>query len=513
MRALITMILLGGLATARPVSAQAQTPPRPAPATPASTPVAADNEALQRKVAAQRKELDAQRTRLDALVKKQADRENRAQKVDKQVKRLAEAREADELAKLQKLQAGTSKRFKPSFRLFGFADFNFIKRFPMKDDQFGRLILSDAASFYMLSANLYAVSQITRRLSTMMELRFTYQPHGDADGFEVHLKNGDNITVIDGPTFNRVDRTFTSRVSGQTATEAGVVIERLHFDYQVADWLKFTVGRFLTPYGIWNIDHGSPVVLSATTPYLQRSQIVPSSQTGILISGRYFLTDQLRLDYGVTLTNGRGPMDAVQDVDDHFAYGLRLRLLYESRKFKIAAGAYGYYGRLKDQKGNLVVDLITGDVLSSFDTIEEKDEFIYSVDLLIEAYRFRLQGEYAYRYTRYRSPSVPYGDDVANLATGTSGDGVPPNYYTHGGYLLLAYTIPVRMWGSSRRITPFVGYEYHQARDVEPATTIWRAGLNFRPLPALVFKGQWEGLYSDVLGDVHKMTFQMAVAF
>lgn len=512
MRALITCTLLGCIVSAWPTPAQAQAPTPPAPPTPAT----GDSQALERKIAAQQKELDAQRKKLDALVNKQAEREKRAQEVARQVKRLADARKADELEKLKKLSAGVNKRFKPSFRIFGFTDFNLIKRFPVKDDQFSRIIMLDAASFYMLSANLYAVSRITRSLSTMMELRFTYQPQGDMEGFEVHLKNGDDVTWVDGTSYQRVDRSFKSRVTGMFATEAGLVIERLHIDYQVADWLKFTLGRFLTPYGIWNIDHGSPVVLPATVPYLQRGQVVPSSQTGILVSGRYYLMDKLRLDYGVMLTNGRGPMDEVQDVDDHFAYGLRLRLVYESDKFKLAVGAYGYYGRLKDQKVSLVVDLQTEEALARFDTLDHKDEFIYSVDLLLELYGFRLQGEYAYRYTRYRSPSVPIGravDSVAQTALGVSGDGVPPDFYTHGGYLLLAYSLPLRRWIGAWRITPFAGYEYHQERDIEPSFTIWRAGVNVRPLPSLVFKAQWEGLYSDLLGDIHKLTLQMAVAF
>jgi hypothetical protein len=147
------------------------------------------------------------------------------------------------------------------------------------------------------------------------------------------------------------------------------------------------------------------------------------------------------------------------------------------------------------------------------DILDYHDEYVFSVDLLVEAFGVRLQGEYAYRYIDYLAPSVSSEDTVRAAALGASEIGSSASHYGHGAYVLLSYALPLKRWIGSWRITPYLGYEYFQDPDYDPRVTMWRAGLNVRPLPALVFKAQWEGLYSEVLGDFHKLTLQMAVAF
>lgn len=505
MRTCILCSLVGGVLVATPAYGQA---PDPAPA-PAAPRAGAQVEALQKRLAAQQRQLDAQRKQLEALVKAQAARDKRTKKVAGQVDRIREEREAEQI---KKLGEATQKRFKPSFRLFGFTDFNFLKRFPAGHDKIGRLILTEPASFYMLSANLYALSRITRNLSAMMELKFTYQPHGDVKESEAYFKNGDTLTRVDGTRYVRADTLTYSPLDGTRVRRGGLVIERLHIDYRVSDWLQFRVGRYLTPYGIWNIDHGSPVVIPASVPFLQRMQIMPGAQTGIQIHGRYFFTDRLRLDYAVTVSNGRGPMDEVSDVDEHFAYGLRLRLVYEGAKWKLAVGGYGYYGRLKDEKESVLIDVVANEATTGFDVEEEKDEFIASADLLVQAYGLRLQAEYVYAYNKYLSPTYDTSSAAYQAVSNISG-GVLPNYYTHGAYVLLAYALPLKKWLGSMKITPFASYEFNKQFDYSSATTMLTAGVNIRPLPALVFKAQWEGFYSEQLGNFNSIIAQMAVAF
>ncbi len=506
MRTAILFTLVAWLAAAAPAQAQAPDP-RPTPPTPVKT--GPDVQALKKKLAAQQKQLDEQRKKLDALVQAQAKRDKKSKRVASQVKQIQEARDADAM---KKLGEASQKRFKPSFRFFGFTDFNFVKRAAAGHNKIGRLIMSEPASFYMLSANLYALSQITRNLKVLMELKFTYQPHGDNTGNEAYFRSGDTLTLVDGTRYVRTNSQIYSPLDGTRSRLGGVGIERLHIDYRIADWLQIRVGRFLTPYGIWNIDHGSPVVIPASVPFMQRMALMPLAQTGIQLGGRYFFTDRLHLDYAVTITNGRGPMDEVGDVDDMFAYGVRLRLVYEGAKMKFALGGYGYYGRLKDEQEHVIIDVAADSVATGFKTTDHKDEFVVSADLLLQFYGVRLQAEYVYAYTRYLSPTVLDSSASFGAVTGVS-SGVMPNYYSHGAYLLLAYTLPLRKWLGGMKLTPFVSYEFNLQYDFRNPTTMVTAGLNFRPLPALVFKAQWEGLYADRLGNFNSAILQMAVAF
>jgi hypothetical protein len=505
MRTAILFTLVAWLAAAAPAQAQAPDP-RPTPTLVNASP---DLSALKKRIAAQQKQLDDQRKKLDALVKAEAARDQKSKNVATQVKQIQEARDAEAM---KKLGAATQKRFKPSFKLFGFADFNFVKRVADGHNKIGRLIMTEPASFYMLSANLYALSQITRNLKVLMELKFTYQPHGDNTENEAYFRSGDTLTLVEGTRFTRVNTQTYSPLDGTRSRMGGLGIERLHIDYRIADWLQFRVGRFLTPYGIWNIDHGSPVVIPASVPFLQRMQLMPTAQTGIQAGGRHFFTDRLRMDYAVTLTNGRGPMDEVADVDDMFAYGVRLRLVYEGEKIKFALGGYGYYGRLKDQKESVIIDVAANNVETGFTTTEHKDEWIVSADLLLQFFGVRLQAEYVYAYYKYHSPYYPTGSAASSAVTKVS-DGVQPNYYSHGAYVLLAYTLPLKKWLGGMKLTPFASYEGNQGYDYRSAVTMMTAGLNFRPLPSLVFKAQWEGIRSDRLGNFNSAIVQMAVAF
>ena len=57
--------------------------------------------------------------------------------------------------------------------------------------------------------------------------------------------------------------------------------ERMMFiygEYDVNEFLTVRAGRWLSPYGIWNIDHGSPAIIGVSRPYVVGAQLIASEQ-------------------------------------------------------------------------------------------------------------------------------------------------------------------------------------------------------------------------------------------
>ena len=53
---------------------------------------------------------------------------------------------------------------------------------------------------------------------------------------------------------------------GATYTDLAIILERAYIQWSKLDWLGVRVGQFLTPYGIWNVDHGTPTLITMFRP-------------------------------------------------------------------------------------------------------------------------------------------------------------------------------------------------------------------------------------------------------
>jgi len=73
----------------------------------------------------------------------------------------------------------------------------------------------------------------------------------------------------------------------------GIALPRVHADISISDELNVRVGKFVTPAGIWNVDHGSPAILTVRQPYQTWFlPIFPESQTGAQVFGKAVVYDQ-----------------------------------------------------------------------------------------------------------------------------------------------------------------------------------------------------------------------------
>lgn len=471
--------------------------------------------------------VSAQKERIDTLEQRDAESRKKVEELEEQ---LTEVKEEQETAQLDAMGAGEDFSNEKKLEVYGFFDTTFVKNFLEKDSPY-TLYVPKNSSFFMSSVNLYFKSQMTPTLSALVETRLLFLPHGWEESYPtvVVMNNADGTqtTMLTEGEYQRTDTGVRDQASMSWHRYGGIGIERAHLTYKPFDWLGFKVGRYLTPYGIWNIDHGTPVLIPIRTPYLQTRESVPLAQMGAQIFGRFYPGPDLFFDYAVTLSNGRGPIDTIMDLDENKGLGLRLKLSYEGKNFTIAAGAYGYWGDYTDSEKHLYVQVnpsleidASADlpVQSRIMTTESYREMALASDLLIEFFGVRLQGEYIRRRVDYDNVTPLESIDVL-----FSGGNLTETLYTasfigNSFYGLIAYTLPLDKWISPVKITPFFMYENVEDNDTlnRSALQAISGGLNIKPSPFVALKVEYGQVFtkSNLFGTPGKqVAAQVAVSF
>src|SRR5689334_20935581 len=149
----------------------------------------------------------------------------------------------------------------PRLNLYGFADLTFYKYFLHEDNGFRSLLYTESA-FAVGNLNLYLASNLGSGWSSMAEVRFSYLPNGSRK-----IVNGD------------IERTETNAVDysnlGVDRRTGSVLIERVYLQYMPTSYLTLRAGQWLTPYGIWNVDHGSPTIIPVVRPFTISFALMP----------------------------------------------------------------------------------------------------------------------------------------------------------------------------------------------------------------------------------------------
>lgn len=431
---------------------------------------------------------------------------------------------------MSELEVHAAQSPEQRFRVYGFFDMTFNKFFYDKDSTYN-ILYNPHSSFMMTNLNVYFSSQMTETLGALAELRFSFLPMGSKTqelmDNEVELHMTDGSVMVFG-SHKLVDTTVRDPFTTAEFKLGGVGIERLHLTWTPRDWFNVIAGRYLTPYGIWNVEHGSPVITTARLPYMQIREMAPLAQTGLQIYGRLFPRDNLFLDYAVTLSNGRGFVESMMDLDENKGLGLKMRLTYESAKVRFQVGGYGYMGTYVERKKRMVMILnaegqIDATVDNSFTTItppiDAYDEYVATADLLLEAFGLTLQSEYIWRYVDYTTPGHP--EDTETNFAGVEATDPHWGYASFTGqsvYCLLSYRLPLDRWLGQFKITPYVMYEYNASNDTQPYINVkyYIAGVNMKPSPFVTLKleGNMMDPKNQFYGNKLKaLMLQMAVSF
>ena len=366
----------------------------------------------------------------------------------------------------------------PKLELYGFADVEYFHVLSKQTDILRQYVAS-YPSFFVGHFNLYLSSQLGENWRSLAEVRFVYSPLGDED------KQGANGTF---PAFDNVANDYAELQ--RPFAWGGIEIQRVWIEYQPWDFLSVRAGQWFTPYGYWNDDHGSPAIIPVHKPFPIADFYFPEKQTGLIAYGKYFI-DSTAIGYAATLSNGRGPYDAIRDLDNNKAVGGRL-YLETSALGELTFGVSAYRGRYTASTRKYRVDTSgsapVAQVYRQVDSAYEELSFCADARWLYKGLHLQAElmtNEAAYD-NRYR-PRVVGFDPQPTFAA---------DYRRVGGYLLLGYRTK---WLTLMPYGMVEHSSYTNSDFVTPATA-WTAGLNLRPTPNVVLKAEYSTAFFKGVG-------------
>jgi hypothetical protein len=366
----------------------------------------------------------------------------------------------------------------PKLELYGFADVSYFH--PLGSEQnILRQYVAQNPTFFVGHLNLYLSSTLSENWRSLAEVRFVYSPTGDDD------KQG-----TDG-TFPVTDTTVADYAELQRPFQWGAIeILRVWLEYQAFDFLSIRAGQWLTPYGYWNDDHGSPTIIAVHKPFPISESMFPEHQTGLMAHGKYFI-DSAAIGYAATLSNGRGAFSTVRDLDDNKAIGGRL-YVETSALGNLTVGLTAYRGRYTASTKHYRVNTDGPEPVAELYRVRDSvyDELSLGADARWLWKGLHLQCE-------VMSNEAVYDDDARPRVIGF--DPRPTfaaDYRRLGGYLLAGYRTP---WIG---LMPYAMWEHssYTHSDFVPPMSGWTAGLNARPTPNVVLKAEFSAAVFDGVG-------------
>jgi hypothetical protein len=373
--------------------AAATEPPAP-PALPAEPAAPTQSEIAELKARLDRQEAEAARQAAE-LAALRAEAESRV---------LLEAQLAEEEARKEE-----------KLRFYGFMDAGLQKAWFPRSSGLNTVVESTSSTFVLGNLNLYIDAKPTEGWRALAEVRFTTYPHG-------------NFTAP--PPGGQYQRTSTLMFDVNSASGGfaqvrwgAIVLERAQIEWSKADWLRLRAGYWLTPYGIWNVDHGTPTLISLNVPQFVVHEVFPSRQLGVEASGTLH-TGAWDVEYHAYVSNGRTPgqLDPTEDK----MVGGRL-VLGRSSPTALRLGASAFYGRYSDTQART---LRYEPLEFARDEVIAFDEAGFGADLAIGDKQWRFRSEFAINRRAY---------DEGKQEPGWFPGSYFPNRVFWGTYALLAY--------------------------------------------------------------------------
>jgi len=102
-------------------------------------------------------------------------------------------------------------------------------------------------------------------------------------------------------------------------------VERLYLDYLATDDVTVRFGKWLTPFGRWNVVHAAPLVWTTTRPFITDEQLFPTHSSGAMVSKK-FMFNERNIDVAVYVDDSEY-LDLRKDpIDFENAFGSRINM-------------------------------------------------------------------------------------------------------------------------------------------------------------------------------------------
>jgi len=310
-----------------------------------------------------------------------------------------------------------------------------------------------ALTFVLGNVNLYFDATPFTGWRGLTELRLTNYPNGF-------------VTRTGVPALGAAEERVSTSVFDVNAPDpgwsevkwGGMVLEQSWIQGTLNDWFAARIGYFLTPFGIWSIDHGTPTLIALSRPQFTRGRFYPDHQLGLQALGQVS-EGSWTFSYVGYVSNGKTQGEV--DVTDDKAFGGRLSAA-STRPFPFAIGFAGYTGRYSEK----VTEVDPTDTL----VIREREVTAYrqwdlGADFSLDVGDFRLRSEAAIE-------RIEYEDGKRELVYDMPGTGWTDRTLW-AFYLLGAYRLP---WLG---LEPYLAFElYRYPTPLSEAAVIPGAGLN-----------------------------------
>jgi hypothetical protein len=369
-----------------------------------------------------------------------------------------------------------------SLKLSGFADFRWARFHDNGDPRWQKRGIPENGAFSVGNLNLYLDGRLDQSFRSLIEVRFSYLPGGVA-------LQGASDPLSTGTGLYTGTQTYDYAQLRAKTQWGGIIIERAWLEYRLDQALTVRGGQFLTPYGVWNVDHGSPTLVDIAPPFPIGQELFPKSQVGVEAFGSVFLGDA-RLGYHATVSNGRiGNNPQYLDYDANLGVGARV-FLETGWLGEIKVGASAYGGKLTDRRQGLEYGLVpigNGVSIPLFlpkTTTSTGREVGLAADLRWDVGGLTLIGEYMEQRLSDESQTVQ------NDSTGASTTTRQPAFTKRGWYGLLGYRLPgaVMPFGQLQYINDSRGDWKHDSLQEAYA---WTGGVNWRVRPNVVLKASY----------------------
>jgi len=319
------------------------------------------------------------------------------------------------------------------FRLYGWMDMGFNKTWVDSRDSLNVMLPTKGGTFVLGNINLYLDIQPSENWSALVEVRVT------------NLTNTTQWAALPGGSYSRVSSNTmdTSATIPWTFVDlASIVLERAYIQYRYNDLLQLRVGSFLTPFGIWNVDHGTPTLIALALPLFITQRIFPSTQLGAQLLGNT-LVGSWDLGYSLTVSNGKNASSNYDPTDDKM-FGGRITAR-TSHPWRLQLGLSGLTGRYSDTQSSVTYTPFS----SQFNEVVAYREIDTGLDLSLDIGAFRLRSELS------RSQRV-YDQGKRDVDVWSTGFGQSADVVVWDWYLLAAYRLP---WIP---VEPYLYYEYYR---------------------------------------------------